>query len=648
MRNVAIALISVITIASILTIYTTFKMSYQERVRELGMLSSIGMNKKQRRNMLLKETLVIATIGIVLGILVGIILSYFEVQILDYFISRSTEMTGVTLIINPNVKLYMKISILGLALAIGIAYIISVISAMLPMRKLNKISPIDAIKQNENSHIKAKQMKAPKIVKKIFGQEGVLAYKNIRKDKSRYKTIVLSMVVSIILFIMVDNVLLSMNKMNEPINDLSISVSSVDENKYEENLLKVMNELKDKKLIDKYVASMTTTSVTSPGGTREVMIVMPKGKLTEETKKIAKTGYSSQYYELGEEVYMNVTIVYEFGRGYDILDKGEIDKLEDGECIVLNNIQGTKNKKNSQIADYNQGDDLKIIVTSRDLRNEVVSNIDEEQLKKEQEMLNSIMAEAGITNTNVEKTQNSIELEDAEYNFKVKSVINKSNDEVGVSYGQIEILVNKNTFEKIYKENMKGLNTENVNSTYYSVDASSDTPYEAEDELNAMNERMGDDVKIYCYNFYDGFMSIKNFNKIEETVVYSFITFIALFSAVNIFNTITSSVILRKREFAMLKSLGMDEKKIGKMLFLEGIFYGLDAIIYGFLISTVLLYLRYLSDEYARNMQVFAIPWVDYAISIVVVYIMIFSALHSAKKKIENNNIVEVLRNENI
>lgn len=123
---------------------------------------------------------------------------------------------------------------------------------------------------------------------------------------------------------------------------------------------------------------------------------------------------------------------------------------------------------------------------------------------------------------------------------------------------------------------------------------------------------------------------------------------ISLFSIVNIFNVITSSIELRKRDLAELKSLGMSEKQLNKMLFLEGIFYGLDAIIYGFLISTVLLYLRYLSDEYARNMQVFAIPWVDYAISIALVYIMIFSALNRAKKKIENNNIVEVLRNENI
>ena len=72
---------------------------------------------------------------------------------------------------------------------------------------------------------------------------------------------------------------------------------------------------------------------------------------------------------------------------------------------------------------------------------------------------------------------------------------------------------------------------------------------------------------------------------------------ISVFSVINIFSTITSSILLKKREIAELKSLGMSNKQINKMLFLEGIFYGLNAIIYGVIISLIILYLMYLFME---------------------------------------------------
>ncbi len=120
-----------------------------------------------------------------------------------------------------------------------------------------------------------------------------------------------------------------------------------------------------------------------------------------------------------------------------------------------------------------------------------------------------------------------------------------------------------------------------------------------------------------------------------------------MFSIVNIFNIITSSIELRKRDLAELKSLGMSEKQINKMLFLEGIFYGIDSIVYGALISLVILYVMYLimidTTVYAFKFQV-----VNMLLAIVAVYLVIFIAMFFAKKKNAKNNIIDVIRNENI
>lgn len=74
--------------------------------------------------------------------------------------------------------------------------------------------------------------------------------------------------------------------------------------------------------------------------------------------------------------------------------------------------------------------------------------------------------------------------------------------------------------------------------------------------------------------------SIKIENKITQLVINTFMGLIAIISAINIFNVVSSSIILRKRDFAVLKSMGMNNKQTNKMLLIEGIFYGLDSLFF--------------------------------------------------------------------
>ena len=134
---------------------------------------------------------------------------------------------------------------------------------------------------------------------------------------------------------------------------------------------------------------------------------------------------------------------------------------------------------------------------------------------------------------------------------------------------------------------------------------------------------------------------------IKPIIAYSFVVFISVISILNIFNTILSSIYSRKREIAMLKSMGMSNKGISKMFTLEGIFYGLDSIIYGVLISLVILYIMYMS-MIETNIYMFKIPWENIGISALVMYVVIFMAMSFAKRKIKKQNIIDEIRNENI
>ena len=122
---------------------------------------------------------------------------------------------------------------------------------------------------------------------------------------------------------------------------------------------------------------------------------------------------------------------------------------------------------------------------------------------------------------------------------------------------------------------------------------------------------------------------------------------IAISSILNIFNTISSSIILRKREFAILKSIGISEKQTNKMMLLEAIFYGIDAIVYGVIISIAILYIVYLI-LINTNLYSFEVPLISIILVIVTVYVSIFVAIVNTRRKLKKKNIIEEIRVENI
>ena len=79
-------ILCIIVIISVILIYTTFSITYNERTKEIGILESIGMNRKQIKNMLIKENSILATIGIVIGELLGIGFMYFIIKIINILI----------------------------------------------------------------------------------------------------------------------------------------------------------------------------------------------------------------------------------------------------------------------------------------------------------------------------------------------------------------------------------------------------------------------------------------------------------------------------------------------------------------------------------------------------------------------------------
>lgn len=323
-------------------------MSYSERVKEIGMLTSIGMTKKQIKNMLFKEASILAVIGIVVGLIIGSGLSFFWVKILD-ILSRNVGVHEWQILMNADVRFYMVLPTMCILITFIIVYIITIISAMLPVRKLIKISPIDAIRNTEPSKVTQKSVKTPKIINKIFKQEGVLAYKNIRKEKTRYKSIVLSVVISIVLFITVNEILTDYlitfsQSYDKSFNykELYLTYMGSGENK-KEYIKTSMEYLQKKGLIESYLAT---------SGRTDLKLEVPIEKCTELGKVYNPTHYA--YNELTDKnVNMLCTVETAIGPEYDeLLKKYGIKELKNGECILADFQNGTKYGDNARLTNY--------------------------------------------------------------------------------------------------------------------------------------------------------------------------------------------------------------------------------------------------------------------------------------------------------
>lgn len=187
-------LIILIMVASIALIYNSFSISVSERTRQFGLLKSIGATKKQMMNTVLFEAFFLSIIAVPLGILSGL----GGIGVTFKCLSNTFDS-----VLAPEFGLKMTLCINPLALlaAAVISIITTLISAYIPARRAIKIAPIDAIRQSNDIKLKYRKVRSSPLTYKLFGVEGMLSSKNFKRNRKKYRITVLSLFVSIVLFI---------------------------------------------------------------------------------------------------------------------------------------------------------------------------------------------------------------------------------------------------------------------------------------------------------------------------------------------------------------------------------------------------------------------------------------------------------------
>lgn len=569
---VGIIVIVIIIIASVFVIRNSFAISITERTRQYGMLSSIGATKKQIRKNVLFEGFALGIIGIPSGIILGILVNWILSIILNKLIKNIEE----------DVIFIYSLPIIAIIFAIILGIITIYFSCRSSARRASKVSPIDAIRSSNDIKIKGKKVKSPKIIKRIFGIGGTIAYKNLKRNKKKYRTTVISLVVSIFIFISVTSLV-----------QYGFNISNQSFQNYKYNLMVSVNrDMENEEAYNLYKQIANNQNVKRYAITKFSSIAMDKNelKLSDEGKEYL-SGYSS--YEENDICYVTMVSLgnEEYNRylkdlGLNYVDaKDKIIWIDDFERYVYNE-DGSYKKYIGELYEYNKNDEIKFN-TLKD------GTYTEEHSAK-------IIAQT---------SKKPMGLEGSSYNQGVMIVSDEFMDKMDWNFGSLYVDVdNPDKFEQEIKKEYKSVSTYNI-----------------EAEANRQTSLI---IIIAIF-------------------LYGFIIVISLIGVTNIFNTITSNMNLRSKEFANLKSIGMTKKEFNRMIRLESIFYGLKSIIIGVPLGILGSYLLYLAFSEGIMLK-YTFPVIPTIIAVIIVFLLIGGIMKYSLNKINKQNIIETIRKDNI
>lgn len=584
MGGMMIIMLSLVSIGCIIVIYNSFAISVMERKKEFGLLSSIGTTKRQLSHTVFFEALVVGVIGIILGILGAYIGIGCVILIINNLISDMLEYK-LHLVTNP---LFIIIPVIFMIIVIGV-------SAFIPSRRASKVSPIEAIRQNDDIKINKKKIRTSKLVLKLFGIEGEIALKNIKRNKKKYRVTIVSLFISIVLFISFSSYMnytlnTASSVMGEVPYDYQISYFGDDPNNDKEALDKI-NEIVKSSDVKEYVSYSVSN-----------LSIIGNYTYSDEYLDFYKSAYGDDGIKaLNNLKYQYISILVLDDNSYNKYKK--LIGIDNDSVILLNKFKGVSYGNNKRV-NYN------IPVINNGNINIKICNFDNDEDVDTTKYCNKNIDNIFVTNKSFDL------IEEFSYMGDFKLIVNKklydSISDSSTHYTQFNIISdNTNNIDKLTKELDK---YSNVNYT----------------------------------NIKEAMKQANNLILVVKILMYGFISLVTLIGVTSVFNTISTSMALRKREFAVLRSIGLTNRGFNKILFFESLFFGMKSLIFAIPVSIGITVLIHYALADMVSISTIIIPWKYIIISIVSVFVIVLLTMMYSTSKIKKHNIIEQIREENI
>lgn len=555
----------IIIVTSVYCIKNSFNISITEKTKEYGILKSVGATTSQIKKSVYYEAFLLGSVGIPIGVISGVLASFILIHVVNFFIKNMFV---------GNEYLIFKISYLSIVISIILSIVTIFMSSKKGAKIASKTSPMVLIRGNNDILVNSKKLKTPKFINKLFGIGGVVSYKNIKRNKKKYRTTIVSIVLSVSVYIALSyfvNTAFDVVKMAKGSYTYNLVYTSYTKD-YNLNYNNVLNFSKHD-TVKKY--SVVRTSIIT-GNFKASKDFKKYNAYMSEEKPILN---SVTFISVGKEEYLRY--ISKLGLNYNsVKDKG----------ILIDNNIGYDTKKKLEVS-YNMTDNKK----------------------------------GDIINFTSMK-------EDKSFDMELASVTNIRPFGYENNYGSLVMVISDEYIERLDK-------LESVSLYVESTDP---------DKLQSDIDKMCKDTEgCYVNNVDATVKQMKSIYTVIAIFLYGFIIVISLIGITNIFNTITTNMTLRKREFATLKSIGMTSNEFNRMIFLESFFYIFKSLLIGIPIGVLLSYLIF---KGFTNQVLFSykVPFKGIIVSIAVVCLLIVWLNNYSSKKANKGNVIETIRNENI
>lgn len=588
----------------VIIISNAFAMSANARLRQLGMLQSIGASPKQIRRSVLMESLILSLIPIPLGVFFGWLLDYG----LFAYISSAEKLREVA-------DIRFTFGLPAALPSVVLALLTVWLSAAIPARRISKMSPIEAIRQG--GEMKVKKWRRPWLAGKLFGIEGELSYSALRARKKSYRTAVISLTLSFTLL----SGFLHMISIVELTNTLF-------RGELYESEANISLEISDGNVMD----PQTEEQIRSVPGVKSAMFVSDVSAalwVKEERQSDALAGIGGFSRIAGSGQYS----LYEQNGSYRL--QTNLVALDD-----------------QSFAEYCKrvGVDARVFYDNDTPHTIVVNQAEDDLHSNRREKVNIPFLKLRLGERL--QLEEKIYAEDkGSYSFTAEvAYVTEEMPPIGDRYSNFELV--QIMPRSVYLGIIEHMEEERaMRARHVSVPTVAESP--------ELIERVTADLKQVCDKWYgSGDYDLWNMIELKKTgeqsremlklIIIGISAFLALIGISNVFSTVSGNLRQRQKEFAVLRSVGISPRGTGRMLLLEAILFGLIPILFSIPVTVMIIWsllginMIYFY-EYLPHMPVTAI-----AVFAVLIVLSVILAYLSGGRKLRQGSIVEILKDETV
>ena len=635
----AAILMVIIFVGSVSLIYSAFSISVSERTKQFGILSSVGATRRQLARSVLFEALVLSLIAIPFGVGLGVG---------GIAVTLRALRGAFTSIINNDVMLTVHVTVPVILMASFIALVTVLVSAWIPSLRARRVSPIEAIRQTKDVSVKAKRTHYPALYTKLFGAEGLLAKKYYLRSAKKYRATVFSLAMSVMLFVSSSafcKYLTGSADAADSRPDFDGSFGYMEMADFE-RLRGALAEHADE--IKGYLASETGyTDVGEADPLSPLYCDVGADCFTREYRdflmRTSNNGENVFDSPSVTNLYMDDVSFRELLEKHGLSDDGYFEKGAKKAVLVNRGtavVYGEGTRESFVFSFVEKG--VRTIRVSKPVEAPEGTIFSEAAWSKERFGEGGLYAyfspikNADDREPECDQKGRRLNAQKAEIEFEdipIGAII-EERPICGLDRQWIVLVRPVSAYDGEYSSARFCLLSENP-----------------ERAISGMKDVLtGAGIAAEDGNFYDASeedRAMNNIITIIKVFSYGFITLISLISVANVFNTVTTNVALRRRDYAMLRSMGMSAKGMNRMSNLECLIYGSRSLLIGLPLSLVLTFAIYMVSKGTSNMR-FALPWTAIIIAAVSVFLVVFVSMLYSTGKLKKDNPIDALKDENI